>query len=123
MWRARMVLLATIVAAACGAGCWSPWTAGATAAGGPLRWSSAAVGERGDVVTTTHPTAGSKAWHVASVDRHALYAISRASARLCAALDQAGRVLVSTNPGHPRSWAATELGSGLTDVGCSSSRL
>jgi hypothetical protein len=89
----------------------------------PTNSFCAAVDERGDVITTINPTAGSNAWHVARVDRHALYAISCASAGLCAALDQAGRVLVSTNPSHPRSWTATELGSGLTDVACSSSRL
>ncbi len=123
MQRARIVLLATIVCAAGGAGAWSPSTA--AAAGGPLRWSSPrlvdhatlpgkptalnslscpaaglciGVGARGQVESSPDP-ASTNAWGSAVVDQGAdLEGVACPSASLCVAVSATGDVLSSAAP-------------------------
>lgn len=74
-----------------------------------------AVDEAGNAVTSTNPTGGSSAWHVAHVDPgafctpssgcHGMSGVSCPSRSLCVAADVEGSVLTSTNPtGGARAW-------------------
>ena len=108
-------------------------TSPASAAGGPLGWSTptqvdhqapynfglnlagvscpstslcVAVDDAGDVLTSTDPAGGAGAWTVTDVDgSHALSGVSCPSTSLCVAVDSAGDVLSSTDPtGGGAAW-------------------
>ena len=79
-----------------------------------------AVDEAGNAVTSTNPTGGSSAWHVAHVDPgdlctpssgcHGLSGVSCPSRSLCVAADVEGSVLTSTNPtGGARAWTTATV--------------
>ncbi|MDQ6778265.1 MAG: hypothetical protein M3071_19065 [Actinomycetota bacterium] len=52
----------------------------------------------GNVLTSTDPTGGTRAWSLARRDRRlALEAVSCPSTSLCLAADEAGRVLLGTS--------------------------
>jgi hypothetical protein len=67
----------------------------------------------GNIVTSTQPTGGARAWRVTRVDpHHVLYGVSCGSTALCVAADSAGNVVTSTNPtGGPSSWKLTSVDS------------
>jgi hypothetical protein len=77
----------------------------------------------GDVLSSTNPTGGVSAWHIARVDSEVLWSISCPSASLCVGADQAGNVLSSTNPtGGASAWRRTHVvpGGPLPSVSCPS---
>ncbi|MGA2470010.1 MAG: hypothetical protein ABSG64_04895 [Solirubrobacteraceae bacterium] len=84
-------------------------------------------GPNGDVQTSTDPTGGAGAWHVADVDGTThLSAVSCPSSALCVATDQAGDVVTSTNPtGGAGAWKVEHIDGSieLFDVSCASSTL
>ena len=120
---------------------------GASAASGPLKWSSPSLidhtapfsipaagsgiscptatfcvsaGAQGTVKTSTNPTGGAGAWKVAkAVDQgRQLTHLSCPSTTLCAALDGAGQIVTSTNPaGGPKAWKATNLHANVLELG------
>ena len=85
----------------------------------------------GNVVTSTNPTGGPRAWHLAKVDgSNSLSGVScTVATTLCVATDSAGNVVTSTNPaGGPRAWHLAHVDSsggylGLTGVSCGSPAL
>jgi hypothetical protein len=77
-----------------------------------------AVGDDGEVLTSTNPTGGTNAWTSAVADppfgehygktQPSLTAVSCPSANLCVAGDDAGNVLFSTEPsGGTSAWKRT----------------
>jgi hypothetical protein len=70
-----------------------------------------AVDDRGNVVTSTNPTGGPRAWITTDVDgANYLSGVSCASPSLCVAVDLSGNVVTSTNPtGGAGTWLATSI--------------
>jgi hypothetical protein len=68
-----------------------------------------AANELGVIATSTNPTGGVGAWHVARWPT-GVVAVSCPSTTLCVAVDNTGHVLTSTNPtGGAGAWTATQL--------------
>ena len=86
-----------------------------------------AVDSSGNVVTSTNPTGGAAAWHIAHVDGdNRLSGVSCPSATLCVAVDSAGNVVTATNPtGGAAAWhiAHVDGSNYLTGVSCPSATL
>jgi hypothetical protein len=99
-----------------------------------------AVDARGNVVTSTRPSAGPAGWHVTHTAAQvfpitpAIQAVTCPSTSLCVAVDAGGDVLASTDPtGAGSSWRVTRVESGtggppfvgatLTAVSCPSTSL
>ncbi len=83
-----------------------------------------AVDQVGNVLTSTKPTAGERAWRRARIDSAPLNAIS-CRPKLCVAVDNAGNVLSTTNPtGGARAWSIARLRlAALTHISCPSAGL
>jgi hypothetical protein len=98
-----------------------------------------AVDEVGNVLTSSNPTGGARAWKVTHVDGPPncdffrvpcanLDSLSCPSVKLCVAADEGGNILTSTNPGGgTAAWKVTHIAgvsvNGLGDVSCPSIRL
>ncbi len=76
----------------------------------------------GNVVTSTDPAGGARAWSVARVDdasngsenTHGLSGVSCPTVSLCVAVDVAGNVITSTDPaGGARAWTVTHVDDAL----------
>ncbi len=83
--------------------------------------------DQGNILISTHPGGGRKAWITASVDAAGaglpwINGISCPSVALCVAVDQRGRVLTTTNPtGGAKAWSHVAVsGSALTAITCPS---
>jgi len=85
----------------------------------------AAVTDDGQLITSSDPAAGPRAWRSTPIDpHHELDAIACASRSLCTAYDGRGHVFVSARPGGGAgTWHATATGQDFTTVSCPSSRL
>jgi len=83
-----------------------------------------AVDSAGNVVTSTNPIGGRRAWTVTRVDRRiALNAVSCPSVSLCVAVDGAGNVVTSKRPMGGRRWwrlATVDRVEVLSGVSCAS---
>jgi hypothetical protein len=77
------------------------------------------VDDWGDVATTTSLAAGGSAWRAVGVDgANGLEAISCQSSSLCVALDDAGRVVTSTDPTAAEpAWAVGPIANFANDAG------
>jgi hypothetical protein len=86
-----------------------------------------AVDGDGNVVTSTNPTGGASAWHIAHVDAASLCTpgsgcfglsgVSCPSRSLCVASDQQGNVVTSANPtGGAHAWTTTKVNSSIAGV-------
>jgi hypothetical protein len=128
----------TSTSPASGAGAWTvapvdPSGRGITGVSCPTTSLCVAVDYAGDVVTSTNPTGGATAWVVTPVDlsptgylgANPMYAVSCASASMCAAVDFVGNVIVSSSPtGGAGSWAASAISRDiLFDVACPATSL
>jgi hypothetical protein len=85
---------------------------------------------RGDVITSTNPTGGAKAWSEPTQLALGLFAISCRSSEFCAAADLSGNVFASTEPpGNIGAWsnehvdASKGLVSDITGLSCPSTTL
>lgn len=83
--------------------------------------------DQGNILTSTHPGSGRKAWSTASVEAANaglpwINGISCPSVELCIAVDQGGGVLASTNPtGGAKAWSRVAVsGSALVAIACPS---
>ncbi len=81
--------------------------------------------DAGQLLTSNHPTGGSRYWVRTRLRRgYQLETISCASSSFCAGIDQKGRVLVSDQPGVPGPrWTLAPVGKGITGVSCPSTRM
>jgi hypothetical protein len=83
-----------------------------------------AVDNVGDILTSTNPTGGASAWHMAVSGEGGGVGIACPSTTLCVAgLDGSG-ILTSTNPtGGPGAWNASSFAGGLGAISCPSTSL
>jgi hypothetical protein len=82
----------------------------------------------GDVLTSSHPSGGRRAWKITNIDGAArLFNLACASASFCLAMDSLGRVVYSTDPaGGAARWhfsAGVPGDANLTAVNCLSASL
>jgi hypothetical protein len=85
-----------------------------------------AVDAQGDVITSTNPTGGGKAWTLTTVDTQTgIDAISCPTTSLCVGVDNAGNVVVSTNPtGGASAWTMSNIDKEkFQDVSCPDANL
>ena len=71
-----------------------------------------AVDVFGNVITSTDPTGGKRAWKIVNIDGELGYlsSVSCPSVSLCVAFDWSGNVLTSTDPtGGKRAWRITHV--------------
>jgi hypothetical protein len=85
-------------------------------------------GYGGGLLSTTHPTSGTAAWHRVQLPDHEQFSAAACpSASLCFAADFAGGIWVSTHPTGPaKDWRRTMLpvtGSELSSLACPSATL
>jgi hypothetical protein len=75
--------------------------------------SQCVIGDNnGDVLTSTEPTGGEKAWTLAHLNAgiHSLRGVSCSSSSLCVAVDNAGNVVTSTDPANPSpTWTGARV--------------
>jgi hypothetical protein len=77
-----------------------------------------AVDGLGNVVTSTHPTGGSRTWKVAQIDDAALETVHCRSVSLCLATDYNGKILTTTDPtGGAAAWKSAR-GPRLGEISC-----
>ena len=82
-----------------------------------------ADGTAGYAAVSNDPTGGAAAWTINKVDNNGIDSVSCPSATLCVAVDRAGNLLTSTNPGGgAATWSSTHIG-GLVAVSCPSNSL
>jgi hypothetical protein len=86
-----------------------------------------AIDDLGYALTSTHPTAGARAWRLVSISPAGdLRAVACPSVSLCVAVDGQGDVLTSTHPtGGAGAWAMSRVdpGHALVAVSCPSRSL
>jgi hypothetical protein len=93
-----------------------------------------AVSAAGDVLASANPTGGAGAWRITPADSSStgylgandIYAVSCASASLCAAVDFEGNLLTSTEPlGGSQAWTVSDIdaNNALYAVSCPSAAL
>ena len=89
--------------------------------------SEAEVDANGNIVTSTNPAVGSKAWRAAvHMYPGPLHGVSCPSSRLCVAVGDGGSIVTSTAPTAPyATWTAPRkiAPSSLTGIACPSTRL
>lgn len=99
------------------------WTVPADVDAGPIDSVSCpslglcvAVDRAGNVLWSTHPTGGARAWSAAPVDgANELTSVSCPATTLCVAVDAAGDVVTSENPtGGAAAWAVAKIDSSTT---------
>ncbi len=83
-----------------------------------------AVGNAGDILSSTDPMGGPGAWHQVDLGSQTLVAVSCPTASLCAAVDLDGEAFVSTDPTGPaHAWQPVQIGGRLTEIDCPSASL
>jgi hypothetical protein len=70
------------------------------------------VDDRGRILSSTDPTAGASAWHVATFANHTFSSVSCASTVLCVAIDFTGRHVLTSSSPSTGVWS--EFGTALT---------
>jgi hypothetical protein len=85
-----------------------------------------AVDTKGNALTSTDPTGGTRSWKITHVDDAVLWDVSCPSGKLCVAVDDGGNVLSSAVPsGGAGAWKSTHVvgASHLMQVSCPSTSL